>query len=83
MVTIKVGRRGQITIPSHIRRQIGIQEGDRIVLLPQKDQVLLLPVTKSLLDIRGSVPVSSAQDFSAIRAKVITARAEEIAHDGN
>jgi AbrB family looped-hinge helix DNA binding protein len=78
MITIKVGRRGQITLPSVIRRKIGLQEGDHIAVVSQGDQVTLLPITHTLLDLRGSVPVSAPQDFTAIRRQVISKHAEEV-----
>ena len=74
MITIRVGRRGQITIPRYIRRLISIKEGDHIALLPQGDHVVMHPITKTLLDLRGSVPVHSPQDFSAIRQQVMDDR---------
>ena len=75
MVTVKIGRRGQITLPSQIRQQIGLQEGDRIALVMQGDTIILRPLSKTLLDLRGSIAVSEPQDFSAIRRQVIAARA--------
>jgi len=74
MITATVGRRGYITIPRNIRRQIGIKEGDRVTLVVQGDQIVLRPITQTLLDLRGSVPVTGPQDFDAIRKQVIAAR---------
>jgi len=71
MITLRVGRRGQITLPSEIRRKIGLNEGDHMAIVTQGDQVILYPLTRTLLDLRGSVPVSTPQDFSAIRQQVI------------
>jgi AbrB family looped-hinge helix DNA binding protein len=81
MIITKVGRRGQITLPKKIRHQIGLQEGDSIVMFAQNDTVVLRPITKNLLDLRGSVPVSEAQDFSAIRQQVLHDYARRIAQD--
>ena len=81
MIMIKMGRRGQITLPSVIRRKIGLQEGDQIAVVSQGDQVILRPITHTLLDLRGSVPVAAPQDFSAIRRKVIEKHAEEVAQN--
>jgi AbrB family looped-hinge helix DNA binding protein len=75
MITTKVGRRGQVTLPSQVRRQTGIKEGDRIALILQGDQVLIRPLTQTLLDLRGSVPVAGEQDFPEIRRQVLTERA--------
>ena len=79
MITVKIGRRGQITLPSAIRRQTGLVEGDRVALIPQGEKIILRPITQSLLELRGSVPVSSAQDFTAVRQQVIAHQAERIA----
>jgi AbrB family looped-hinge helix DNA binding protein len=77
MITIRVGRRGQITIPRHIRRKMGVQEGDRIALVVEKDQVIMRPISQTLLDLRGSITVSAPQDFGAIRQQVIAERANK------
>ena len=71
MYIAKIGRRGQITLPRAIRRLTGIQEGDRVVFLPKGNQILICPITQTLTDLRGSIPVKEEQDFSAIRQQVI------------
>jgi AbrB family looped-hinge helix DNA binding protein len=76
MITTTVGRRGYITIPRNIRRQIGLKEGDRVALVAQGDQIVLRPITKTLLDLRGSIPVTGPQDFDTIRQQVIAVRSE-------
>ena len=81
MNTVKVGRRGQITLPRSIRRQVGIDEGDRVVILTHGGQIIIQPVTKTLLDLRGSVPVEGEQDFSAIRKQVISDRVKTLHGD--
>lgn len=81
MLTIKVGRRGQITIPSEIRYAIGLQEGHLLAISQEGDQVILRPLTKTLLDLRGSVAVDGAQDFDAIRQKVVAERAGKAGRD--
>jgi AbrB family looped-hinge helix DNA binding protein len=75
MVTIKVGRRGQITITREIRRILGLREGDTIALIPQGDQAILRPITETLLALRGSEPVDAVQEFEAIRRQVVAERA--------
>ena len=83
MNTVKVGRRGQITLPRSIRRQVGIDEGDRVVILTEGSQIIIQPLTKTLLDLRGSVPVSGEQDFPAIRKQVISDRVKTVHRDGS
>jgi AbrB family looped-hinge helix DNA binding protein len=77
MLTVKIGRRGQITIPSEIRRKVGLREGDMLALFEDNDQVILKPLSGSLLDLRGSVTVSEVQDFEHIREAVLSKHADE------
>ena len=77
MLSTRVGRRGQITLPKEVRRKIHVEEGDQIAFIIDGEQVVIRPVTQTLLDLRGSVPVSGEQDFDAIRKEVIAGRAKK------
>ena len=77
MITARIGRRGQFTLPREIRRAMGLKEGDRVLLVPENGRVILHPLPKTLLDLRGSVKVTGEQDFAAIRRQVFAARAEK------
>ena len=81
MIVIKVGRRGQVTVPKAIRRWLNLQEGDRLAFVRRGDEVILQPLTRTLLDLRGSVPVSGPQDFAAIRQQVIERHARQVIED--
>ena len=70
------GRRGQITLPREVRRRIKVDEGDQIAFIIEGEQVIIKPITQSLLDLHGSVNVSGEQDFDAIRKEVTTKRAQ-------
>ena len=74
MLTVKIGRRGQITIPRTVRRNVGFKEGDSLAIIPSENQVILKPLTQTLLDLRGSIPVEAPQDFDEIRKQVIASR---------
>jgi antitoxin PrlF len=76
VLSTTIGRRGQITLPKEVRRQIHVEEGDQIAFIIDGEQVVIKPITQTLLDLRGSVPVSGEQDFDAIRKQVITKRAK-------
>lgn len=76
MLSTRVGRRGQITLPKEVRRKIHVEEGDQIAFIIDGEQVMIKPVTQTLLHLRGSVPVSGEQDFDAIRKQVLTKRAK-------
>jgi len=74
-----VGRRGQMTVPRKIRRSLNLEEGDRIAFIQRGDEVILQPLTSTLLDLRGSVPVEEPQDFAAIRNEVMQNHARRVA----
>ncbi len=80
MIT-KIGRRGQMVIPASIRRRLNLREGDSVAFVQRGDQIVLLPLNATLLDLRGSVPVSGPQDLDAIRRQVIEERARKAASD--
>jgi len=70
MLYTRVGRRGQITLPREVRRRIKVEEGDQIAFVIDGEQVIIKPITQSLLDLRGSVPVKGEQDFNVVRKQV-------------
>ena len=81
MIIGTVGRRGQMTVPRQIRRSLNLAEGDRIAFIQRGDKVILQPLTSTLLDLRGSVPVEEPQDFAAIRNQVMRNHARKVAQD--
>ncbi len=81
MISVRIGKRGQVTLPREIRKKIGLREGDHIAFILQEGQVVIRPMTQTLLDMRGSVPVAEPQDFEAVRKQVIHARARRVARD--
>ncbi|MEB3338982.1 MAG: AbrB/MazE/SpoVT family DNA-binding domain-containing protein [Leptolyngbyaceae bacterium] len=77
----KVGRRGQIAIPSQIRQELNLQEGDRLAFIRRGDDIVLQPLQRTLLDLRGSIHVTQPQDFAGIRQQVVDDRAYRKATD--
>jgi AbrB family looped-hinge helix DNA binding protein len=86
MVISRVGRKGRITIPKQIRDSLGIEDGDRVIVMQRGDHVVLQPMNKTLLDLRGMVAVSEPQDFHAVRRDVreqrTYRRAQETSQNG-
>lgn len=78
MPNLRIGRRGQITIPSSVRHELHLVEGDHVIMQVRAGELILRPVGRSILALRGSVPVDGPQDFAAIRAKVIGSRAVKL-----
>lgn len=82
MLQTRIGRRGQITLPREVRRRIKVDEGDQIAFIIEGEQVIIKPITQSLLDLRGSVKVTGEQDFDAIRKEVTAKRAKRDSDEG-
>ncbi len=76
MIVSKIGRRGQITIPGVIRRRLRLEDGDRVAFVRRGNEVVLQPLAHTLLDMKGSVPVSEPQDFADIRHQVRESRSK-------
>ncbi len=71
MKTLKIGRRGQITLPSPMRHELNLKEGDKILVSVRDSEIVLRPAGPCIFDLRGSVTVSGPQDFEAIRTEVL------------
>jgi AbrB family looped-hinge helix DNA binding protein len=82
MLQTRIGRRGQITLPREVRRRIKVDEGDQIAFIIEGEQVIIKPITQSLLDLRGSVKVTGEHDFDAIRKEVRAKRAKRDSDEG-
>lgn len=80
---IRVGRRGQIVLPREVRYALGVAEGDRLAFFVQDGEVTLRSMKASLLDLRGSVPVTGPQNFDAIRAIARENHAKKVARDSD
>ncbi|MCC7188021.1 MAG: AbrB/MazE/SpoVT family DNA-binding domain-containing protein [Anaerolineales bacterium] len=75
MLATKIGRRGQIVLPKEVRTKIKVAEGDQIAFVIDGEQVVIKPITHTLLELRGRVKVSGRQDFDSIRKAVKSKRA--------
>jgi len=77
MITAKVERRGQLTLPKEIRESLDIEEGQRIAFVKRGGSISLLPLNESLSDHHGSIEVEDPQDFDALRAEARRRKAQE------
>ncbi len=48
MQTSTLTSKGQITIPSSVRKNLGIQQGDKVGFIVEDGKVVLLPVIKDV-----------------------------------
>jgi len=75
MVGTKVTAKGQTTIPKPIRDALGLKPGDRVLFVQKKDEVMLVPVSNTLRELRGSVtPRRQPEDFTEVRDEAKKAR---------
>jgi antitoxin PrlF len=71
MTLAKITSKGQTTIPKEIRDHLQLAPGDRVMFIQRDGEVILRPVTQTLLDLRGSVrPHRRPEDFDAVRREV-------------
>ena len=71
MIGAKLSSKGQTTIPKEVRDYLRLSPGDRVLFVIREGEVLLQPVTQTLLDLRGSVrPGRRPEDFDAVRQEV-------------
>jgi len=74
----KVSGKGQLTLPSEIRRKYRLGKGSYVRIIPLPDGVKLVPVGQGgIASLKGVVKVDGEQDFKAIRVQVMEARYRE------
>jgi AbrB family looped-hinge helix DNA binding protein len=71
MLNVRVNPKGQVTLPREIRRKLKIKTGDQMAVILDGEQIVIKPITHTLLDLRGRVRVSGKQDFDAIRQQAM------------
>lgn len=78
MSLAKVSKKGQLTLPSEIRKKYNIGTASYVRIIQLEDGVKLVPVSqKGIASLRGVVKVDGEQDFGAIRRKTMEARNHE------
>lgn len=49
--------KGQVTVPAEVRRKLGLQAGSKVdFLINEHDHLEMIPVAKSVKDLKGIVP---------------------------
>ena len=75
---VKVSAKGQITLPKNIRQNLNIKPGDSVAITQRDDELVLTPITKTLFDMRGIIPVSGPLDFDALIEQAKRVVAEDV-----
>jgi AbrB family looped-hinge helix DNA binding protein len=72
-------QRGQVTVPSEVRRLLGLKPRDKVAFAIEKDEVRLTPARFTVESAFGSVkPATATRDFKAISR---AARDEKLRRD--
>jgi len=74
--------KGQVTIPRAIRERLRLQPGDRVMFVVREDEVLLEPVSGSILDWYGALTGSAVPEWKTLREEVMATVAGETAREG-
>ncbi len=71
MITAKISKKGQVTLPAGVRKRLGIGPGARVLFVIDNGGVRILPAGNGIESLKGSVPASGAQDFKEARHKAM------------
>ena len=80
MTSVRVSDKGQVTLPAHIRRKLGITSKSRLEVEVRDDDIVLHPM-KSIMDLAGifhDAAKGKSTDWETIRRETMEAVAREI-----
>jgi len=67
----KLSKKGQVTIPADVRRQLKLRPGARVRFQVGNDSVEILPIEGGFESLKGSVKVDTKQNFKSARHKAM------------
>lgn len=76
-----LGPKGQVTIPAELRRRLGIQPNDKLLLRLRENKVEIESGIMTLEEVMGSVkPLDPAKSFKHQRNEAIEEHVEKVIH---
>lgn len=79
IMLVKVGPRGQITIPKSYRSSLELDPGDSVAIVQVGNELHLKPVKETIFDFIGSVAsVDGPSDWEDIRAEAREERVKKV-----
>lgn len=66
MVTTIVTSKGQIVIPSRIRRHLNIKKGTRLSVIEKENEIVLKPLTKAYFENMAGIAGTKGKGLSAL-----------------
>ena len=77
MTTTVVTAKGQIVIPSRIRRHLNIKKGTKLCVIENKDEIVLKPLTREYFERMAGIACTKGKGLSAL----LEERAKEKEHE--
>jgi AbrB family looped-hinge helix DNA binding protein len=81
MNTAYVTTKGQLVVPSRIRRQFGIKPGTRINFVEEGDRIIFQPVTREYIDSFCGIFKQKPGEKSVVQELIEERRAEKAKED--
>ena len=81
-----VSPKGQVTLPADIRRALGINAGDKVIMTLEPDGVVYLRRLKAVDEVFGSLHISAdvqLSDWKAVEAMIADEIADELSRSMN
>ncbi|MDI6824581.1 MAG: AbrB/MazE/SpoVT family DNA-binding domain-containing protein [Bacillota bacterium] len=76
-MVVKVSKKGQVTLPSDVRKHLGLRPGSFVRFVLEDGDVRLVSSEKGIGALKGSVQVEGAQDFKLARHRAMEEAARE------
>lgn len=71
--------KGQVTIPKEIRKAFGLKPKDKVLFIPDEDEIIMRPLKGNILDLRGIVKHKGGPiDFKKLRKEFEKAMAKRV-----
>ena len=67
---LSVTTKGQVTVPVHIRRKLGLKPGDRVHFREERGRVYLEPEAAKVSDLFGIIKTTKTATLAQLRAAV-------------
>ncbi|MBC7252256.1 MAG: AbrB/MazE/SpoVT family DNA-binding domain-containing protein [Anaerolineae bacterium] len=81
MITATITAKGQVTIPSYVRKALNLKSRDQVIFIVEGERAILIPARRrSIMELRGSLPATAPfPGHQEIREEVRRQRGQKLA----